>query len=247
MASIKQALKSKTSYTNKNGVTIPYRDLSKMKQLNDMLNYYGKVLGIKTTHERINIGALAGDYSARLSKLKVATQVMEYARLRQKRPKLKTKKAISKWQRSVNWYKGKLGKAFDGATLNITEEAVKMFRESGEKLKITNIYNFNQNLKKSIESNFEALIGKELADKLKDFVDSMDIYELHRLAKDNPDLLSYLYYDPSNISSRLETIVERLEEVTGRKVFTSEELEEAVDNIMDFGIADTTSRFDIPF
>ncbi len=216
MASIKSALKNRQSYTNKNGVTIPYKDLSKMKQLNDMLNYYGKVLGTSTTDQRIRIANLSPSYTGKVARVEVAIQTFEFIRLRGKKSRLKSQKALTKWQRSMNYYKGQLKKNIDKLTdgdvsLNITEDAIKNFRANKEKINIVSIANYQTNLKQAIETKFGHLLDQEQLDALNKAVDGLDIYELHRLATDHPDLIDVLYEDPSSLSDRLGQFIDTIE------------------------------------
>lgn len=223
MASIKSALKNRQSYTNKNGVTIPYKDLVKMKRLNDMLNYYGKVLGTPTTDQRIRIGSLSPSYSGKIARVEVAIKTFEFIRLRGKKSRLKSKKALTKWQRSMNYYKGYLKRNIDKLTngdvsLNFTEDAIKNFRANKEKINIIAIANYQTNLKQAIETKFGHLLNQEQLDALNNAVDGLDIYELHRLATDHPDLIDVLYEDPHSIIDRLGQFIDTIEMSTGREL-----------------------------
>lgn len=230
MASIKQALKGKTSYTNKHGVTIPYKDLKKMKRLNDQLNYNTRKTGINTTQDRIKINTLSPNYKVKMANTGVRVEFGKYIRVVMSKPKLKVKnykEKLKKWQRQANYYKGRLKKHFPDMELNMTELDITNFKASGEKIDIRAIAQFQVNMREAFLENHEGLIPDDLLNKMVEAINNLSVYDIHRIAEDNGDIINFQYRGSGNTnecySDRVAEYERAIFEATGKDVYTPDE------------------------
>lgn len=206
MASIRQALKTRTSYTTKHGLTIPYEELRTMKRLNDQLDYYKKQLGV-ATGERIKIGSLANSTTKRIQTAELNINLGRYIRAQ------KPKKMTTLAERRLKRYEGIIRKALRKETKHevdvpITNNDLEMFKElkGVEKMDFGKIINFKDNLIQTIQENFDGVLSADQIDTMTELVNSMSAYETHRMAMDNPRLLDTIYYDFDTITLKLNDI-----------------------------------------
>lgn len=214
MASIKQALKQRTSYTTKHGLTIPYNELRKMKRLNDQLYYYKKVLNVEVG-ERIKIGSLANDTTAKIRSVEVSINIGKYMRIKRrvdKSPSAKLERKLKRLERLIR-KQINIGTKHDVA-LPITESDIISFMEAKEKIKIDKIINFKDNLIQTINENFTGILSNEQIKALEDTINNLSGYETHRLAMDNEGLLDYIYYDYDSVSRKLTDLFDAIKGVS---------------------------------
>lgn len=244
MASIKQALKQRTSYTTKHGLTIPYNELRKMKRLNDQLYYYKKQLNVEVG-ERIKIGSLANDTTAKIRSVEASINIGKYMRIK-KRIK---KKPTTKLERKLKRLERLIRKQINHGTrhhieLPITEKDIISFMEAKEKININKIINFKDNLIQTINENFTGILSKEQINALEDTINNLSAYETHRLAMDNEGLIDYIYFDYDTVSRKLKDIFDAIKGVSSDA--SQEALNELHDDIQDtlfnMGLTDTQTR-----
>lgn len=241
MASIKQALKQRTSYTTKHGLTIPYDELRKMKRLNDQLYYYKKQLNVEVG-ERIKIGSLANDTTAKIQSVETSVNLGRYMRIQkriEKKPTTKLERKLKRLERSIK-------KAINQGRkhkieLPITENDITSFAEGKEKINIDKIINFKENLHQTIKQNFTGILDKEQMKALEDTINKLSAYETHRLATDNEGLLDYIYYDFDTVSRKLKDMFDAIKGVSSENA--QEALNDLHNNIQDTlfnaGLTDT--------
>lgn len=214
MASIKQALKQRTSYTTKHGLTIPYNELRKMKRLNDQLDYYKKQLGVEVG-ERIKIGSLANDTTAKIQSVETSVNLGRYMRIKKrvdKSPSAKLERKLKRLERTIRKQINQ-GTRHDVA-LPITESDITSFAEGGEKININKIINFKDNLIQTIKENFNGILSNEQMKALEDTINNLSAYETHRLATDNEGLIDYIYFDYDTVSRKLKDIFDAIKGVS---------------------------------
>ena len=210
MASIKQALKQRTSYTTKHGLTIPYNELRKMKRLNDQLYYYKKQLNVEVG-ERIKIGSLANDTTAKIRSVEASINIGKYMRIKRrvdKSPSAKLKRKLKRLERLIR-------KQINHDTrhdieLPITEKDIISFMEAKEKINIDMIINFKDNLIQTINENFTGILSNEQINALEDTINNLSAYETHRLAMDNEGLIDYIYFDYDTVSRKLTDLFDAI-------------------------------------
>ncbi len=244
MASIKQALKQRTSYTTKHGLTIPYNELRKMKRLNDQLYYYKKQLNVEVG-ERIKIGSLANDTTAKIRSVEASINIGKYMRIKRrvdKSPSAKLKRKLKRLERLIR-------KQINHGTkhdveLPITEKDIISFMEAKEKINIDKIINFKDNLIQTINENFTGILSKEQINALEDTINNLSAYETHRLAMDNEGLLDYIYYDYDTVSRKIKDIFDAIKGVSSDA--SQEGLNALHDDIQNtlfnMGLTDTQTR-----
>ena len=214
MASIKQALKQRTSYTTKHGLTIPYNELRKMKRLNDQLYYYKKQLNVEVG-ERIKIGSLANDTTAKIRSVEASINIGKYMRIKRrvdKSPSAKLKRKLKRLERLIR-------KQINHGTrhnieLPITERDITSFMEAKETININKIINFKDNLIQTINENFTGILSKEQINALEDTINNLSAYETHRLAMDNEGLIDYIYFDYDSVSRKLKDLFDAIKGVS---------------------------------
>jgi hypothetical protein len=245
MASIKHALKTRTSYTTKHGLTIPYEELRAMKRLNDQLDYYKKQLGV-ATGERIKIGSLANSTTKRVEVARLNVNIGRYIRA------TKPKKMTTLAERRIKRYEGIIRKALRKETkhevdIPFTEKDFEMFKDvkATEKMDFGKIVNFKDNLIQTIRENFEGALPTNQIDAIVDLVNDMSAYETHRMATDNPRLLDTIYYDFDTINLKVFDIWSAM----NTSMMTNEGLEKVSkvfagvqETLMATGKADTITR-----
>lgn len=217
MASIKQALKQRTSYTTKHGLTIPYDELRKMKRLNDQLNYYKKQLNVEVG-ERIKIGSLANNTTTKIQSVETSVNLGRYMRIKkrvEKKPTTKLERKLKRLERSIK-------KAINQGTkhevgLPITESDITSFTEGKEKISIDKLVNFKDNIIQTIDQNFTGILSEDQINALKDTINNLSAYETHRLATDKEGLLDYIYYDFDSASRKLKDLFDAIKEVSSDK------------------------------
>jgi hypothetical protein len=244
MASIKQALKQRTSYTTKHGLTIPYNELRKMKRLNDQLYYYKKQLNVEVG-ERIKIGSLANDTTAKIRSVEASINIGKYMRIKRrvdKSPSAKLERKLKRLERLIR-------KQINHGTkhdveLPITEKDIISFMEAKEKINIDKIINFKDNLIQTINENFTGILSKEQINALEDTINNLSAYETHRLAMDNEGLLDYIYYDYDTVSRKVKDLFDAIKGVSSDA--SQEALNELHDDIQNtlfnMGLTDTQTR-----
>jgi len=244
MASIKQALKQRTSYTTKHGLTIPYNELRKMKRLNDQLYYYKKQLNVEVG-ERIKIGSLANDTTAKIRSVEASINIGKYMRIKKrvdKSPSAKLKRKLKRLERLIR-------KQINHGTrhhieLPITEKDIISFMEAKEKININKIINFKDNLIQTINENFTGILSEEQINALEDTINNLSAYETHRLAMDNEGLIDYIYFDYDTVSRKLKDIFDAIKGVSSDA--SQEALNELHDDIQEtlfnMGLTDTQTR-----
>ena len=241
MASIKQALKKRTSYTTKHGLTIPYDELRKMKRLNDQLYYYKKQLNVEVG-EHIKIGSLANDARAKIQNVETSVNLGRYMRIQkriEKKPTTKLERKLKRLERSIRKQINQ-GTKHDVA-IPITESDITSFTDSTEKINIDKLVNFKDNLIQTIEQNFTGILSEEQMTALEDTINNLSAYETHRLAKDNEGLLDYIYYDFDIASRKLKDLFDAIKGVS------SEDAQEGLnalhnniqDTLFNAGLTDT--------
>ncbi len=241
MASIKQALKQRTSYTTKHGLTIPYNELRKMKRLNDQLDYYKKQLGVEVG-ERIKIGSLANDTTAKIQTVETSINLGRYMRIKKRIEKKPTTKLERKLKRLERLIRKQInhGTRHDVA-LPITESDITSFMEGKEKINIDKIINFKDNLIQTIEQNFTGILSEEQMKALEDTINNLSAYETHRLATDHEGLIDYIYFDYDTVSRKLKDIFDAIKGVSSENA--QEGLNALHNNIQDTlfnaGLTDT--------
>ena len=244
MASIKQALKQRTSYTTKHGLTIPYNELRKMKRLNDQLDYYKKQLGVEVG-ERIKIGSLANDTTAKIRSVEASINIGKYMRIKkriEKKPTTKLERKLKRLERLIR-------KQINIGTrhhieLPITEKDITSFMEANETININKIINFKDNLIQTINENFTGILSKEQINALEDTINNLSAYETHRLAMDNEGLIDYIYFDYDTVSRKLTDIFDAIKGVS------SDASQQALNTLHDdiqntlfnMGLTDTQTR-----
>jgi hypothetical protein len=244
MASIKQALKQRTSYTTKHGLTIPYNELRKMKRLNDQLYYYKKVLNVEVG-ERIKIGSLANDTSAKIRSVEASINIGKYMRIKRrldKSPSAKLERKLKRLERLIK-------KSVNHGTrhhveLPITESDIISFMEANETININKIINFKDNLIQTINENFTGILSKEQINALEDTINNLSAYETHRLAMDHDGLLDYIYFDYDAVSRKLTDLFDAIKGVS------SDASQQALNTLHDdiqntlfnMGLTDTQTR-----
>ena len=241
MASIKQALKQRTSYTTKHGLTIPYNELRKMKRLNDQLYYYKKQLNVEVG-ERIKIGSLANDARTKIQSVETSVNLGRYMRIQkriEKKPTTKLERKLKRLERSIRKQINQ-GTKHD-VDLPIKESDITSFTEGMEKINIVKLVNFKDNLIQTIEQNFTGILSEEQMNALKDTVNNLSAYETHRLASDNEGLLDYIYYDFDSASRKLKDLFDAIKGVSSENA--QEGLNALHNNIQDTlfnaGLTDT--------
>ena len=244
MASIKQALKQRTSYTTKHGLTIPYNELRKMKRLNDQLYYYKKQLNVEVG-ERIKIGSLANDTTAKIRSVEASINIGKYMRIKRrvdKSPSAKLERKLKRLERLIR-KQINIGTKHDVA-LPITERDIISFMEAKETININKIVNFKDNLIQTINENFTGILSKEQINALEDTINNLSAYETHRLAMDNEGLLDYIYYDYDTVSRKLKDLFDAIKGVSSDA--SQEALNELHDDIQNtlfnMGLTDTQTR-----
>ena len=244
MASIKQALKERTSYTTKHGLTIPYNELRKMKRLNDQLYYYKKQLNVEVG-ERIKIGSLANDTTAKIRSVEASINIGKYMRIKkriEKKPTTKLERKLKRLERLIR-------KQINHGTrhhieLPITEKDIISFMEAKETININKIINFKDNLIQTINENFTGILSKEQINALEDTINNLSAYETHRLAMDNEGLIDYIYFDYDTVSRKLTDIFDAIKGVS------SDASQQALNTLHDdiqntlfnMGLTDTQTR-----
>lgn len=244
MASIKEALKQRTSYTTKHGLTIPYNELRKMKRLNDQLYYYKKQLNVEVG-ERIKIGSLANDTTAKIRSVEASINIGKYMRIKKRIEKKPTTKLERKLKRLERLIRKQInhGTRHD-VELPITESDIISFMEAKEKINIDKIINFKDNLIQTINENFTGILSKEQLYALEDTINNLSAYETHRLAMDHEGLLDYIYYDYDAVSRKLTDLFDAIKGVS------SDNAQEALNYLHDdiqerlfrLGVTDTQTR-----
>ncbi len=244
MASIKQALKQRTSYTTKHGLTIPYNELRKMKRLNDQLYYYKKQLGVEVG-ERIKIGSLANDPSAKIRSVETSINIGKYMRIKRrvdKSPSAKLERKLKRLERLIR-------KQINHGTkhdieLPITEKDIISFMEAKEKINIDKIINFKDNLIQTINENFTGILSKEQINALEDTINNLSAYETHRLAMDKEGLIDYIYFDYDSVSRKLKDLFDAIKGVSSDvSQETLNELHDDIQNtLFNLGLTDTQTR-----
>ena len=244
MASIKQALKQRTSYTTKHGLTIPYNELRKMKRLNDQLYYYKKQLNVEVG-ERIKIGSLANDTTAKIRSVEASINIGKYMRIKRrvdKSPSAKLKRKLKRLERLIR-------KQINHGTkhdieLPITEKDIISFMEAKEKINIDKIINFKDNLIQTINENFTGILSKEQINALEDTINNLSAYETHRLAMDHEGLIDYIYFDYDSVSRKLTDLFDAIKGVSNDA--SQEGLNTLHDDIQNtlfnMGLTDTQTR-----
>ena len=244
MASIKQALKQRTSYTTKHGLTIPYNELRKMKRLNDQLYYYKKQLNVEVG-ERIKIGSLANDTTAKIRSVEASINIGKYMRIKkriEKKPTTKLERKLKRLERLIR-------KQINHGTrhhveLPITEQDIISFMEAKETININKIINFKDNLIQTINENFTGILSKEQINALEDTINNLSAYETHRLAMDNEGLIDYIYFDYDTVSRKLTDIFDAIKGVSSEA--SQQALNTLHDDIQDtlfnMGLTDTQTR-----
>ena len=241
MASIKQALKQRTSYTTKHGLTIPYDELRKMKRLNDQLNYYKKQLNLEVG-ERIKVGSLANDTRTKIQSVETSVNIGRYMRIQkriEKKPTTKLERKLKRLERSIK-------KAINQGTkhevgLPITESDITSFTDGMEKINIDKLVNFKDNLIQTIEQNFTGILSDDQMNALVDKINGLSAYETHRLATDHEGLLDYIYYDFDSASRKLKDLFDAIKGVSSENA--QEEINALHNSIQDTlfnaGLTDT--------
>jgi hypothetical protein len=244
MASIKQALKQRTSYTTKHGLTIPYNELRKMKRLNDQLYYYKKQLNVEVG-ERIKIGSLANDTTAKIRRVEASINIGKYMRIKRRLDKSPSAKLERKLKRLERLIRKQInhGTRHD-VELPITERDIISFMEAKENINIDKIINFKDNLIQTINENFTGILSNEQIKALEDTINNLSAYETHRLAMDHEGLLDYIYYDYDSVSRKLKDLFDAIKGVSSD--VSQETLNELHDDIQDtlfnMGLTDTQTR-----
>lgn len=244
MASIKQALKQRTSYTTKHGLTIPYNELRKMKRLNDQLYYYKKQLNVEVG-ERIKIGSLANDTTAKIRSVEASINIGKYMRIKRrvdKSPSAKLERKLKRLERLIR-KQINIGTKHDVA-LPITESDIISFMEAKEKINIDKIINFKDNLIQTINENFTGILSEEQIYALEDTINNLSAYETHRLAMDNEGLIDYIYFDYDTVSRKLTDLFDAIKGVSSD---ASQEALNALHNdiqetLFNMGLTDTQTR-----
>lgn len=244
MASIKQALKQHTSYTTKHGLTIPYNELRKMKRLNDQLYYYKKQLNVEVG-ERIKIGSLANDTTAKIRSVEVSINIGKYMRIKRrvdKSPSAKLERKLKRLERLIR-------KQINHGTkhnveLPITERDITSFMEANETININKIINFKDNLIQTINENFTGILSNEQINALEDTINNLSAYETHRLAMDHVGLIDYIYFDYDAVSRKLKDLFDAIKGVSSD---ASQEGLNALhndiqDTLFNMGLTDTQTR-----
>lgn len=244
MASIKQALKQRTSYTTKHGLTIPYNELRKMKRLNDQLYYYKKQLNVEVG-ERIKIGSLANDTTAKIRSVEASINIGKYMRIKRrvdKSPSAKLERKLKRLERLIR-------KQINHGTrhnieLPITEKDIISFMEAKEKINIDKIINFKDNLIQTINENFTGILSNEQINALEDTINNLSAYETHRLAMDHEGLIDYIYFDYDSVSRKLTDLFDAIKGVSNDA--SQEGLNTLHDDIQNtlfnMGLTDTQTR-----
>jgi len=244
MASIKEALKQRTSYTTKHGLTIPYNELRKMKRLNDQLYYYKKQLNVEVG-ERIKIGSLANDTTAKIRSVEASINIGKYMRIKkriEKKPTTKLERKLKRLERLIR-------KQINIGTrhhieLPITESDITSFMEANETININKIINFKDNLIQTINENFTGILSNEQINALEDTINNLSAYETHRLAMDHEGLIDYIYFDYDTVSRKLTDIFDAIKGVSSD---ASQEGLNALhndiqDTLFNMGLTDTQTR-----
>jgi hypothetical protein len=244
MASIKQALKQRTSYTTKHGLTIPYNELRKMKRLNDQLYYYKKQLNVEVG-ERIKIGSLANDTTAKIRSVEASINIGKYMRIKkriEKKPTTKLERKLKRLERLIR-------KQINHGTrhhveLPITEQDIISFMEVKETININKIINFKDNLIQTINENFTGILSKEQINALEDTINNLSAYETHRLAMDHEGLIDYIYFDYDSVSRKLKDLFDAIKGVSSDA--SQEGLNtlhnDIQDTLFNMGLTDTQTR-----
>lgn len=215
MASIRKALKQKTPYTTKHGLTIPYADLRKIKQTNDKLDYLKKKLGYEVG-ERIKTGSLANDHISRLRTAQRSITLGKYMRIRQRYDQSPS----AKLERSLKYWKRRFDKITNEGTshninIDITTDDITMFKEGKIRINVDKLIIFKDNLFQTLE-NAVGVFGGDF-EPLKEIVDRLSAFELHRLATDYPDLIDYIYYDPDFVANKIDFVLSAIRSVSTDK------------------------------
>ena len=244
MASIKQALKQRTSYTTKHGLTIPYNELRKMKRLNDQLYYYKKQLNVEVG-ERIKIGSLANDTAAKIRSVEASINIGKYMRIKRrvdKSPSAKLKRKLKRLERLIK-KQINIDTKHDVA-LPITEKDIISFMEAKEKINIDKIINFKDNLIQTINENFTGILSNEQINALEDTINNLSAYETHRLAMDHEGLIDYIYFDYDTVSRKLTDIFDAIKGVSSdASQETLNELHNDIqETLFNLGLTDTQTR-----
>ncbi len=244
MASIKEALKQRTSYTTKYGLTIPYDELRKMKRLNDQLYYYKKQLNVEVG-ERIKIGSLANDTTAKIRSVEASINIGKYMRIKkriEKKPTTKLERKLKRLERLIR-------KQINHGTrhdieLPITEKDIISFMEAKEKINIDKIINFKDNLIQTINENFTGILSNEQINALEHTINNLSAYETHRLAMDHEGLIDYIYFDYDSVSRKLKDLFDAIKGVSsdasqeGLNILHND----IQDTLFNMGLTDTQTR-----
>lgn len=244
MASIKQALKQRTSYTTKYGLTIPYNELRKMKRLNDQLYYYKKQLNVEVG-ERIKIGSLANDTTAKIRSVEASINIGKYMRIKKRLDKSPSAKLERKLKRLERLIRKQINHGTrHNVELPITERDIISFMEAKEKINIDKIINFKDNLIQTINENFTGILSNEQIKALEDTINNLSAYETHRLAMDKEGLIDYIYFDYDTVSRKLTDIFDAIKGVSSD--VSQEGLNALHDDIQNtlfnMGLTDTQTR-----
>ena len=244
MASIKQALKQRTSYTTKHGLTIPYNELRKMKRLNDQLYYYKKQLNVEVG-ERIKIGSLANDTTAKIRSVEASINIGKYMRIKRRLDKSPSAKLERKLKRLERLIRKQINHGTrHNVELPITERDIISFMEAKENINIDKIINFKDNLIQTINENFTGILSNEQIKALEDTINNLSAYETHRLAMDKEGLIDYIYFDYDSVSRKLKDLFDAIKGVSSDN--SQQALNELHDDIQDtlfnMGLTDTQTR-----
>lgn len=244
MASIKQALKQRTSYTTKHGLTIPYNELRKMKRLNDQLYYYKKQLNVEVG-ERIKIGSLANDTTAKIRSVEASINIGKYMRIKKRLDKSPSAKLERKLKRLERLIRKQINHGTrHNVELPITEKDIISFMEAKENINIDKIINFKDNLIQTINENFTGILSNEQIKALEDTINNLSAYETHRLAMDKEGLIDYIYFDYDSVSRKLKDLFDAIKGVSSD---ASQDGLNALhndiqDTLFNMGLTDTQTR-----
>lgn len=255
MASIKKALKNKTSYTNKHGLTFSFEELREIKRLNDQLNYYKKVNKLEIG-KRIRPGMMANETASRVGDTKIAIKTGKYIRIRarldkairEKQPDKKitrlryeTTRAKTLLTQAMRDY----GKFTNDFNIEITQADIEAFKRDVESGKLTHVKGgiaginfkklsiFKDNLLNAVESQFGGRINSHHLQQLKDIIDKLSAYELHRLATDNPTMIDFIYLPDNDIEWYMGDLLHKIESARSNNTINMKDIMEYYDNIVD--------------
>ncbi len=231
--SIKQALLNKTSYTNKNKVTIPYDDLVKIKRYNDQYNYYQKQLFGKTDPRgRIKINALSSGYTRAIQNIEVKVNYMKYVRVTNKT--FKTARAQGRQAARLERLQQQIERATGAPILETSGDHV---------LKITDIdvyrraVQYKENMFATLNSNFRRYLTPAQYNRMLFRIEGLTLEEIHEIATNNPDLLDYVYYSPESYADKIAQFIDAINDATKRRggAFTEDEKMAYITRILNVG------------